>query len=434
MKRKPKTRRDGLIARERPVQNECTVTLLPLLLASTVFPVQEGPVVRLQALTEGASKTIGFYMPQRLTLSDTKPAGVKAIPADFSHPRYGELEIGGHNVALVLDEPEGRLARLVVDGNNDGDLRNDGLVEWKGRVSPAANGKTSTMYMGSFRMPMRLGGASRRATLTAYRFDPTDPARAQLKDTLLYYRDYAMKGELALGGKRYPVILSDEMASGRFVTGQNSRLTLLVDRDGDGRFKPPAEQFDANKPFSLDGVSYEIADLATDGSSFRLAKAKAAVAEVPLPPNVAIGRNVVAFEAETTKGEKISFPNTYKGKIVMLDFWATWCGPCIGELPNVKKAYAQFHDQGFEILSISLDKKEDGGKLAQFTKENNMPWSQVFDGGFWDARVARLYGVQAIPFVLLVDGDTGKILADASTLRGPQITETIEKALKAKRG
>ncbi len=405
---------------------------LPLLVASLAAPGQTTDVIKLTPMTDGASRAIGYYMPQRLTLSDTKPASIKAIPADFSSPRYGELTIGGKKIGIVLDEPVGKPARMAIDSNGDGDLRNDGTADWRPQSRRLPNGTLSKMYFGTLRTSIPLAGGSRHVTLSAYRFDPTDPARAQLRDTLLFYRDYAVKGRMEVGGKTYPVILSDEMATGNFAPAANSAVSLLIDRDGDGRFTPPAEKFDAGKPFTLDGTTYVLADVATDGSSFRLKKSTTAVAEVALPPNVSIGKNVVAFDAETTRGEKISFPNSYKGKVVMLDFWATWCGPCVGELPNVKKAYSQYHDKGFEILSISLDQKGDGDKLAKFTKENNMPWSQVYDGGFWDARVAKLYGVQAIPFVLLVDGDTGKILADESTLRGPQISDTIAKALKSK--
>lgn len=90
-----------------------------------------------------------------------------------------------------------------------------------------------------------------------------------------------------------------------------------------------------------------------------------------------------------------------KGKVVLLDFWATWCGPCVGEVPNVKKTYDQFHDKGFEIVGISLDKDKD--TLTRFTADHHMEWPQYFDGQYWQNKYARQFGVESIPSMWLID-------------------------------
>lgn len=90
-----------------------------------------------------------------------------------------------------------------------------------------------------------------------------------------------------------------------------------------------------------------------------------------------------------------------KGKVVLIDFWATWCGPCVGEVPNVKAAYDKLHGQGFEIVGISLDNNQDA--LTAFVKEHGMAWPQYFDGQQWGNKIARRFGINAIPAMWLVD-------------------------------
>ena len=115
----------------------------------------------------------------------------------------------------------------------------------------------------------------------------------------------------------------------------------------------------------------------------------------------ALGKPVkMAFKA--VDGRQVDL-GKLKGKVVLIDFWATWCGPCIAELPNVKKTYAKYHEKGFEIVGVSLDQSKD--KLTDFVKENDMPWPQHFDGLGWKNEFAVMYGIQGIPAMWLVDKD-----------------------------
>ena len=90
-----------------------------------------------------------------------------------------------------------------------------------------------------------------------------------------------------------------------------------------------------------------------------------------------------------------------KGKVVLIVFWATWCGPCVGEIPSIKECYDKYHSKGFEVVGISLD--DDKDKLESFTRKMEMPWPQYFDGKQWGTKFAKQYGITSLPDVWLVD-------------------------------
>ena len=113
-----------------------------------------------------------------------------------------------------------------------------------------------------------------------------------------------------------------------------------------------------------------------------------------------------------------------KDKVILIDFWATWCGPCIAEMPNVTAAYETYKDKGFEVVGISLD--EDKAAVVKFIADNKMPWPQFVDGKGWENELAQRFGIRSIPATFLV-GKGGRIVA--SNLRGPDLEAAIEKAL-----
>ena len=141
---------------------------------------------------------------------------------------------------------------------------------------------------------------------------------------------------------------------------------------------------------------------------------------------LAVGTKFPDFNEKDVDGKPLSVAN-YKGKVVMIDFWATWCGPCVGELPNVIATYQKHHAQGFEIIGVSLD--QDKTRLTDFNKSKNMTWQQFFDGQGWGNKLAVKYGIESIPADFLLDGD-GKIIG--KDLRGEALEQAVTSALANK--
>ena len=136
---------------------------------------------------------------------------------------------------------------------------------------------------------------------------------------------------------------------------------------------------------------------------------------------VAIGKIAPDFEQADTSGKMVKL-SSFRGQYVLIDFWASWCGPCRAENPNLVKAYQQYHDKGFTILGVSLD--QPGKKQAWLAAihQDHLTWPQVSDLKFWNNAVAQQYWIRAIPQNFLLDRE-GKIIA--ANIRGDELTKKL---------
>ncbi len=137
-----------------------------------------------------------------------------------------------------------------------------------------------------------------------------------------------------------------------------------------------------------------------------------------------IGQFAPEISLPSPDGKEIAL-SSLKGKLVLIDFWASWCGPCRKEMPNVVKIYSKFKNKGFEIYGVSLD--QDKEKWMEAITKDGINWPQVSDLKYWDNVAAKIYNVQGIPYTVLIDKD-GKIIA--KNLRGQELEKKIAEVLK----
>ena len=354
---------------------------------------------------------------------------IEQIPPKMETPQYGTLSLGPQgtptNINMAVEEKPGQAPIFLVDTNGAGEFSHDKPVKLEPVAYKLENGEIRTEYKGETTVWVRYGDDVISLTLALDWLDPNDVRRKGKAATLLYTLTPSRMGTVKLGAETYDALLVDTNAVGDFRLRANSGILLCLDVNHTGQIDKYGEAFDISHPFNLKGVTYEVTHSEISGQEITIEKSKQTVAEILPPPDLRVGQPVLPFTTPILDGKTINFPADFKGRKVILIFWASWCGDCQEELPYLIAAYEKYHAQGLDVLGVSMDHTDSLAKLTAFMKAQKITWPQVYDGKMWQGAIAQQYAMDWTPTLFLVDGTTGKILADNDTLIGPQIEKTL---------
>ncbi len=263
------------------------------------------------------------------------------------------------------------------------------------------------------------------ATMSSYEY--VDLAEKSLLDFIKKYQNVpeAAKAHFMIGGL-YSSIGAPESAIRHFEEFLKAPGPKGAEEVAQAKYMMGASFIALDKYDEAEKLFREVAKSGSAIDARIVQSASADLARIGALRKLKVGSPAVEISAISHQGKKISLRD-YRGKVVLLDFWAAWCNPCRIEMPNVIRTYDEFHKKGFEIIGISLD--SDKAQFQNFIKDNKMSWPQVYDGRGWRSGIGQLYAVNSIPATYLIDKQ-GKIRF--KNVRGGKLRETVMQLINEK--
>lgn len=398
------------------------------------------------------------FFNNTVALTIDRPAAITREPEYRGTPLYGRVRLGNTSQSttwLAVDHPKDGAwdqARLYVDANHSGDLTDDGDGSW-GRVA-ADRSRPDAARLGPKIVQLRAsysigsGDVEVRAAPYSLMFVYTQPD-PESGMQLSYRRVTSFVGEIEIAGKTHRTMLveNDNDALLRANKGDDGRpMWLFIDVDGDGRFTTE-ERFDARYAFAINGQNY-LARTAVWGERYMLmpfrgeaaqarsegapAAARPPVTRIPL---LAAGTPAPDFVALKPDGSELRLSD-YRGKTVILDFWATWCGPCIRAMPYLEGLYQQTKDQDVVVLGVCVWDTKEAFDKWQVEPRVRTTFPKAFDpaGRNPDNQnadsIAKLhFNVSGIPTMYVVDRD-GKVVEGILGFRGETDTRLTDALIR----
>ncbi len=378
---------------------------------------------------QGSRENGMMYMPGGSALTTERPAWVHTEPGYSGSPRYitFTLGVGGKHPYAAAFDTSGETPRAWFDLNNDGDLTNDGENGWQ-KVEAGQDGGKNMQATHVFDVVWAPeGGETTKGKYGLNFYTALD------REQVNYYRAAARTGEITLDGKQYKVTLLENDNDARYDKLNNPDAPVTTETPIP---KPlwlmlDGNRFDIRGTFSFAGMNW-LAKAPVDGSSITI---EPTFKSVPLPrpverPQVrAVGTQVPDFDVVDTSGKTINFTEYRKGKVIVLDLWATWCGPCRAAMPHVDKI-ARSAKGDVEFIAFNVYDEEAAYQRWLDKEKSNYSLTFLRDpaGRESDASIAkRHFNVSAIPTMFVIDKD-GKI-AEVVVGYNPE-AKTLENALR----
>ena len=384
------------------------------------------------------------YRPAKFSLMAERPAGILEEPEYRGTPSYGAFSVGNGPRSLTLfavDEGPGEVGRIFVDSNQNGDLTDDGPGEWEKTrdIDGVANYMTVVPVRASLGTPLEESEEAEYRLFIYKRDGNTGGGFAKLS---------GRTGTIDLGDNTYTVVLHEQTNDGLFTVPASGDLTrrpveLCIDLDQDGTFKGVTtmiddkefrspERFDLASPFQIDEQWYlgrpsvsgnMLTLLPTESPNEQVLRSQAPVEVKPL---LKAGMNAPDFTVEAVDGKPLTLAD-YRGRVVILDFWATWCGPCQSAMPGLERVYQNVKDQGVEVLSLNV---YDDRKAFTSWIETNAGSKYNFTFGFDPSErgdkasvAGEKYHVPGLPTMYVIDT---KGMITAALVGGGQEEKLLE--------